>query len=164
MADYALSGANAISLPREDRQSVHYAAILHDIGKLGAPNGAPQDADNLTEEQQAALRKHPIRGYNLLLGIPFLRDSLKPILHHHERYDGRGYPKRLKQEDIPIGASLIAVADAYDNLTTERPSSSALGRKEALAELQKYAGLKFDPLVVKAFTTGLLNAGEDSNS
>ncbi len=103
-------------MSREELEILEYAGILHDIGKLAIPDGLLNKSDSLTNEEWEIIRKHPVIGFNLLKGTPFLKEASRLILYHHEKYDGKGYPDGLKGEAIPIGARLIAVADAFDTI------------------------------------------------
>ena len=154
VSEYALMAATALSLPNEEMHTIEYAAILHDIGKLGFPVSLLNKPDNLTNEERVMIRNHPITGFNLLKGIDFLQEASKLVLYHHEEYDGKGYPRGLMEHSIPRGARLIAVADAFDNLTTEQPNRAAFSKKDAFIELRRYMGSKFDPASVQAFDTG----------
>jgi putative nucleotidyltransferase with HDIG domain len=157
VAEYALMGANYLSLPEAEKQAIEYAAILHDIGKLRIPESILNKSGSLTHEEWQIMRQHPGTGYDLLKKIPFLEEASKLILGHHERYDGKGYPRGLKGEAIPMGARLIAVADAFDNMTTEHCYRAALGRKHAFTELSRCARTQFCPVAVKAFCSGFLH-------
>jgi putative nucleotidyltransferase with HDIG domain len=156
VAKYALMGATNLSLSEEEKQTIEYAAILHDIGKLAVPDSILNKSDTLTYEERRIMRSHSEIGYNLLKAVPFLEEASRLILYHHERYDGKGYPYGLKGEAIPIGARLIAVADAFDNMTTEHTYRAALTKKHAFNELTKYANTQFCPVAVKAFYSGFL--------
>jgi putative nucleotidyltransferase with HDIG domain len=158
VAEYALMAANVLSFTREEYQIIEYAAILHDIGKLSIADGILNKSTALTDEEWAIIRKHPATGYNLLKDIPFLKKASKLILHHHERYDGTGYPEGLSGEEIPMGARLIAVADAFDNMTTHHPYRAALSRQQAFSELNEGARSQFCPVAVKAFNSGFIKA------
>ena len=155
---YALMGATTLSLSKEEKQIIERAAILHDIGKLGIPDSILNKSDTLTNEEWKIIRKHPALGSNLVRGIPSLQEVSKLILYHHERYDGKGYPHGLKGEAIPIGARLIAVADAFDNMTTEHSYRIALSKKDALIELRRCTGSQFCPVAVKAFCSGFVKS------
>jgi putative nucleotidyltransferase with HDIG domain len=158
VSQHVLKGADALSLSKDEKQVIQYAAVLHDIGKLGRPDGMPDKSANLANEEQVSLDKHPVIGFNMLKGLAFLQEASKFILYHHERHDGNGYPKGLKGNAIPLGARLIAVADAFDNMTTERSHRAALSQKAALMELRRCAGSKFDPAAVTAFYSGFVNS------
>jgi HD-GYP domain-containing protein (c-di-GMP phosphodiesterase class II) len=158
VSEYALMGATALSLPANDRQIIEYAAILHDIGKLGISDNILNKTTPPTEEEWKIIYQHPVTGYNLLKGIPFLKEASRLILYHHERYDGKGYPQGLKGEAIPLGSRLIAVADAFDYMTTEHPHRPARGKKDAFTELQRCARTQFCPVAVKAFSSGFVKS------
>ena len=156
VTEYSLIGAREMSLPKEEKQNIEYAATLHDIGKLSIPDNILNKSDALTDKEWQIIRKHPVTGYNLLKDIPFLREASKLILYHHERYDGKGYPQGIIADTIPIGARLIAVADAFDNMTTDHVYRKALSRQQAFAELHKNARSQFCPVAVKAFNSGFV--------
>jgi len=158
VSEYALIGARELSLSKEDKQNIEYAAILHDIGKLSIPDSILNKPDALTNEEWKIIRKHTIVGYNLLREIPFLREASKLIYYHHERYDGKGYPQGLMAETVPLGARLIAVADAFDNMTTDHGYRKALSRQQAFTELNKNARSQFCPVAVKAFNSGFVRS------
>jgi len=158
VSEYALTGAKELSLSKEEKRDIEYAAILHDIGKLSIPDSVLNKSEALTDEEWEMIRKHPTIGYNLLKGIPFLKVASKLILCHHERYDGKGYPQGIKSETLPIGARLIAVADAFDNMTTDHVYRKALTRQQAFAELYKHARSQFCPVAVKAFNSGFVRS------
>jgi len=158
VARYALMGATQLSLPEEERRNIEYAAILHDIGKLAISDSILNKSATLTQEEWRILRSHPQISFNLLKEIPFLVEASKHILYHHERYDGMGYPYGLKGEAIPLGARLIAVADAFDNMTTEHAYHDAISTRDAFVELGKCMGSQFCPIAVKAFYSGFLQA------
>jgi len=156
VSEYALTGARELSLSKEDKQDIEYAAILHDIGKLTIPDSLLNKTGKLTDSEWEIIRKHPTTGYNLLKDIPFLKEASRLILCHHERYDGRGYPGGLEAEAIPLGARLIAVTDAFDNMTTSHTYRKALTRQQAFAELHQCARSQFCPVAVKAFNSGFV--------
>jgi len=154
VSEYALMAATNLSLSREHKQTIEYASVLHDIGKLAIPDRILNKSDRPTDEEWKIIRRHPEIGYNLLREIPFLVEASLLILYHHERYDGKGYPCGLKGEAIPIGARLIAVADAFDNMTIEHPYHNALDNKQAFVELNKNIRSQFCPLALRAFIIG----------
>lgn len=158
VAEYALIGAKELSFPKEDQHYIEYAAILHDIGKLSIPDSVLNKPDALNNEEWELIRKHPLTGYHLLQRIPFLKEASKLILYHHERYDGDGYPHGLRGESIPIGARLIAVADAFDNMTTSHVYKKALRQEQAFAELTRNMRSQFCPVAVKAFNSGFMKS------
>lgn len=144
---------------RDDRvEALRYAGILHDVGKLGVPTRVLQKTGPLSDLEYAAIQLHPVRGTEMVRGIKFLEEAYAGILHHHERLDGRGYPSGLKGEEIPEFARVIAVADAFDSMTSTRSYRGARRVAEALAELQVCAGTQFDPGMVAALVQALERA------
>lgn len=156
VAKYALMGATSLSLSEAEKQTIEYAAILHDVGKLAIPDIILNKSGTLNDEEWSIMRRHPEIGYKLLNKIPFLEEASLLILNHHERFDGNGYPYGLKGEAIPMGSRLIAVADAFDNMATEHAYRAALSNKQAFTELNRYARIQFCPVAVKAFYSGFL--------
>ena len=152
VTEYALRGAAALSLPAEDHEMLEYAGILHDIGKVGIAENILTHRGSLNTQEWEIVREHPRIGANILKEIPFLEKVKRLVLHHHERYDGNGYPDGLRGQDIPIGARLLAVADAYEAMTSLRPyRERTLTQEEAIEELENNKGTQFDPEVVVAF-------------
>lgn len=153
---------------REDRvQSLRYAGMLHDVGKLGVPTRVLQKNSGLTEAEFEAIQRHPGQGVEIIREIDFLDEAVAGIRHHHERLDGRGYPMGLAGKDIPEFARVIAVADAFDSMTTTRSYRGARSVEEALAELLRCAGNQFDPRMVEALVTAVDAHGwvpEDTSS
>jgi HD-GYP domain-containing protein (c-di-GMP phosphodiesterase class II) len=154
LVEYALMGARELGLNKKQQQTIEYAALLHDIGKLSIADSILNKAEPLTEEEWIIIRRHPIVGYEILKDIPFLKEASLLVLYHHEKFDGTGYPQGLHGNSIPIGARLIAVVDAYDNMTTNHAYREAMPQQKAFAELANRAGEQFCPLAVKAFNTG----------
>ncbi len=141
---------------REDRvKTLRHAGILHDVGKLGVPTKLLQKSSGLTEDEFAAVKLHPVRGLEMLSDIEFLDEAFKGILHHHERVDGTGYPMGLRGTQIPEFARVIAVADAFDSMTSTRSYRGAREVDEAIAELQRCKGTQFDPRMVDALVHAL---------
>jgi HD-GYP domain-containing protein (c-di-GMP phosphodiesterase class II) len=158
LVEYALMGARELGLGKKQQQTIEYAALLHDIGKLSIADAVLNKAEPLTDEEWAMIRRHPIVGYEILREIPFLKEASLLILYHHEKYDGSGYPQGLHGDSIPLGARLIAVVDAFDNMTTPHAYKEAMPAQKAFAELSNKAGEQFCPLAVKAFNTGYVRA------
>jgi len=128
------------------------AGLLHDIGKIGIPGYILNKPGPLTyEEFNGIMKTHSALGANIVKDVPFLRDLYKPILYHHEHYDGNGYPEGLKGEQIPIAARILHVADAFEAMTSNRPYRNSLGRSEAIKRLTEASGKQFDPAVIDAF-------------
>jgi hypothetical protein len=141
---------------REDRvESLRYAGLLHDLGKIGVPTRILQKAGRLEDGELAAVQMHPVRGVEMVREIDFLDEARRGILHHHERVDGLGYPMGLRGEAIPEFARVIAVADAFDAMTTVRSYRGARSVEEACEQLRRGRGTQFDPGMVDAFLQGL---------
>jgi len=133
------------------RREVGFGALLHDVGKIATPDQILLKPGKLTDSEWEEMRKHPEAGYRIVKRIGFLKDAAEIVHAHHERYDGKGYPRGLKGDAIPLGARLFMVADVYDALTSERPYKSPLSFEEAAAEITKHKGTQFDPDVVATF-------------
>lgn len=145
---------------RGDRvEAIRYAGMLHDVGKLGVPTKVLQKTGKLTEEEYAAIQLHPMRGLDIVREIGFLDEALAGIMHHHERIDGRGYPMGLAGSEIPEFARVLAVADAFDSMTSTRSYRGARPVDEAIEELRKWSGAQFDPAFVDAFVVALKREG-----
>jgi HD superfamily phosphohydrolase YqeK len=145
---------------RTDRvEAIRYAGMLHDVGKLGVPTRVLQKTGKLTEEEYAAIQLHPMRGLDIVREIGFLDEALAGIMHHHERIDGRGYPMGLAGDEIPEFARVLAVADAFDAMTSTRSYRGARRIEEAVAELRKWSGTQFDPAFVDAFVAAIKREG-----
>ena len=145
---------------REDRvASLRYAGMLHDVGKLGVPTRVLQKSGRLTDDEFAAVQRHPMQGLEIVREIEFLDEANAGIMHHHERLDGLGYPMGLRGEHIPEFARVIAVADAFDSMTTTRSYRGARSLEEAVAELRRCAGTQFDPPMVEALVRAIEEHG-----
>jgi HD-GYP domain-containing protein (c-di-GMP phosphodiesterase class II) len=140
-------------------EAIRYAGMLHDVGKLGVPTKVLQKQGPMTEQEYAAIQLHPMRGLEIVREIGFLDEALTGIMHHHERLDGKGYPMGLAADEIPEFARIIAVADAFDSMTSNRSYRRARGIAEATAELRKQAGTQFDPAMVEAFISAVRRDG-----
>jgi HD-GYP domain-containing protein (c-di-GMP phosphodiesterase class II) len=132
-------------------QHLQLGAALHDVGKVNVPPGVLTKPAALDDVELAHIRAHPVEGAWLVIGVRTLRPALPYVLFHHERWDGTGYPTRRAGHDIPIEGRLLAVADAFDAMTSERPYRAALAVDEALGEVERCAGTQFDPVVARAF-------------
>ena len=141
---------------REDRISaLRYAGILHDVGKLGVPTKLLQKTGRLSESEYEVIKGHPLRGIEMLSNIDFLDEAVAGVLHHHERVDGLGYPMGLTGPQIPEFARVIAVADAFDSMTSTRSYRGARSVTEAIAELRRCNDTQFDPRMVDALIQAL---------
>jgi putative nucleotidyltransferase with HDIG domain len=147
--------ARQIGMGAERVEAIRYAGMLHDVGKLGVPTKVLQKTGPLTEEELAAIQLHPMRGLEIVRQIGFLTEALDGIMHHHERMDGKGYPMGLAGDEIPEFARVIAVADAFDSMTSTRSYREAKTINMAIGELRRGAGTQFDPLIVEAFIAAL---------
>ena len=148
---HAIEVAKEMRLSWEEIRNIEIAARLHDIGKIGIPESILNKAGQLSEDERKIINEHPKMAIRILKTAESLRES-KPLIHfHHERYDGSGYPAGLSGKGIPLGARIIAVADAFDAMRTKRPYRKVLSLEEAVNELQDKAGTQFDPEVVKVF-------------
>jgi HD superfamily phosphohydrolase YqeK len=151
--------AEEIGMSPNRVEEIRYAGMLHDVGKLGVPTKVLQKDGPLTEDENAAIQLHPMRGKEIIKEITFLDEALLGIMHHHEKFDGRGYPLGLAGEEIPQFARIIGVADAFDAMTTSRSYRPARPIPVALAELERCAGTDFDPVIVAAFLKALDRQG-----
>jgi diguanylate cyclase (GGDEF)-like protein/putative nucleotidyltransferase with HDIG domain len=140
-----------LSLSPEQMRALELGALLHDLGKIGVPDYVLSKSDRLTEEEHEVLRSHPALGVRMLARIAELAPAAPVVRHHHERFDGRGYPDGLAGEDIPLVARVVSVADAFDALVRDRPGVRGVPEKDALEEIERGSGTQFDPEVVRAF-------------
>ena len=147
----ALSIAQQMKLDEKQIQQIHWGALLHDVGKIGIPDNILRKPGKLTEDEWKIMRTHPLTGYEMLKSIPFLAPALDVVLHHHERFDGSGYPSGLAGKDIPLSARIFTIADTFDAMTNDRPYRKAFTMEIALGEIQKCANSQFDPEIVNAF-------------
>lgn len=152
---YAIAIAREMGLSEEEIEDLRIAGLLHDIGKIGTYDVLLDKPGGLTKEEYEVVKKHPEKGAELLYPIRQLRHIVSWIKHHHERWDGKGYPDGLKDEEIPLQARILAVADTFDSMTSERPYRKTPGKEEALKELKRCSGTQFDPEVVEAFLRAL---------
>ncbi len=160
--DTALALAGALQLSMEQRRAVRLGSILHDVGKIGISDSILLKAGSLSDEEWKIMRSHPEIGERMLQGIDFLATALPIIRHHHERWDGTGYPDKIAGESIPIGARIVGVCDAFDAMTSDRPYRAALPVDAALEELQKNAGTQFDPQCVKVLVDVVRENGDEN--
>lgn len=149
-AAYAESIAGAMGLDAETRTVLGRAALLHDLGKIGTPDAILRKEGPLTPAERGEINRHPADGARILRGVAFLRGEAELVRHHHESYDGSGYPDGLAGGAIPLGARILAAADTLDAMTTDRPYRKGLSFSEARAELERRAGAQFDPAVIEA--------------
>lgn len=143
--------ANALELKNDIVEQIAMAGRVHDIGKVSIPDRILLKSGQLTEDEYRVMMSHARAGYDILSGLQLYKKCAHYVLYHHEHFDGGGYPEGLSGEAIPIGARILAVADAYDAMTSDRPYRTALSREEALDELRRCSGRQFDPNIVEAF-------------
>lgn len=143
--DLAIAVADAMRVGPDVRASVRLGSLLHDVGKIGISDAILKKPGPLDDGEWAVMRRHPRIGFDMLAGIEFLEPALPVVLHHHERWDGRGYAGGLEAEDIPLGARIVSVCDAYDAMTTDRVYRAAMPTARACEELMACAGTQFDP-------------------
>jgi two-component system cell cycle response regulator len=155
VATLAEATARRLGLTRPELETVRHAAELHDIGKVAIPDDILRKPGRLSDEEWTFIRRHPVAGERIIAAAPALRAVAKLVRASHERWDGRGYPDALGGDDIPLGARIIAVADAFDAMTAGRPYREAISHEAAIAELRECAGSQFDAVVVEAFRAAL---------
>jgi diguanylate cyclase (GGDEF)-like protein/putative nucleotidyltransferase with HDIG domain len=155
---YAVALAEAVGLSPEEVSRVSTAALLHDIGKIGVPDKVLNKKGKLTKEDWEAIKSHPRLGATIVGNVPNLAPCVSTILHHHERWDGTGYPEGLKGEQISVEARILAIADSYEAMSAARPYRPALCSEKVLTELRRGAGSQFDPELVQVFI-GIVEAG-----
>lgn len=148
---YATELARALGLSAEEVKDVRQAAILHDLGKIGIPESILQKKASLTPQEFEEIKRHPQIAVDIIRPIHFLHKLIPLIRHHHERWDGKGYPDGLKAEHIPLGARIVALADVYHSLISDRPYRKAFSKQEALHMIKEGAGTQFDPRIVDLF-------------
>lgn len=151
VARISLMIGKQMKLSLQDVKELEYAALFHDIGKIGIPDDILLKSSKLTDEEYTVIQRHPVLGVNILKSIEFLKEILPIVKHHHERYDGKGYPDKMLRDDIPLCSRIIAVADTYDAMTSDRPYRKRLAHQVAVSEIVKNKGMQFDPNVVDAF-------------
>jgi HD-GYP domain-containing protein (c-di-GMP phosphodiesterase class II) len=160
--EYAMELARMLGLSQEQAERLQYAAILHDIGKLGIPDSILNKPGKLTDEEFAVMKTHPVKGDAIVAKIPFLAHVGPLIRHHHERWDGKGYPDGLAGVNIPIESRIITVLDSYEAMTSDRVYRKAPGKQFAINELRRCSGTQYDPAVIAAFLEIIEEpAGED---
>ena len=157
VAEISAAIANAMGLPQETNEKVKLAGTVHDVGKIGVSESILNKPGRLTHEEFQHVQKHPEVGQHILTPIAGDEEILKIVRSHHERYDGTGYPDGLKRDQIPLGSRIIAVADAYEAMTSQRPYRRAMSGESALIEIERGEGTQFDPNVAEAFLSSFRN-------
>lgn len=151
VAEISLLIGKKLKLSEEELKKLEYAALFHDIGKIGIPDSILLKNGRLTDEEFEVIKKHPEMGVNILGSISFLEDILPIIKHHHEKYIGKGYPDNLSGNEIPLDARIIAVADTYDAMTSDRPYRKKLSHRTAVDDIMNNKGTQFEERIVDAF-------------
>lgn len=150
-AHYGLALAGKVDPDLAARPEVAYGFFLHDIGKVGIPESILCKAGPLTDLEWIVMKSHPNQGARIVEPIPFMGEAVEIVRSHHERFDGGGYPRGLRGEEIPLAARIFGIADSFDAMTSDRPYRSALSTDEAVAEIIAGSGTQFDPSCVEAF-------------
>ena len=151
LAEWGIRVARDIGVGEKLLGDIEAAALLHDIGKVGIPDDVLKSSARLTDDQWDLMKKHPEYGWAIVRLFPHLERASLYVLHHHERVDGGGYPAGLKGEEIPVGARIVSVIDAFDAMTSNRPYRKGLSFEEAVRRLTEARGTQFDPKVVDCF-------------
>ncbi len=150
---YTIALARAMGHDQEDIRMIARGAFLHDIGKMAIPDAILLKPGALTEDERTIMREHALRGYQMVRKIPYLRDAAEIVYAHQERYDGKGYPRGLRGDEIPFGARVFAIADTLDAITSNRPYRKASSFAEARQEIIKCSGSQFDPELVEVYSS-----------
>lgn len=164
VAAYADAVARRMDLGAAERRTLQAASLLHDIGKIGVPDSILNKPGKLTEEEFEIMRRHPQMGVDILAPFAGLREHRKIILHHHERYDGRGYPTGCKGEEIPLGSRILAAVDAVDTMLSRRTYKEPMAPGDVRKELGAQAGIQFDPSVVSVTLGWMDDGGHEQNA
>jgi putative nucleotidyltransferase with HDIG domain len=151
VTELAVLIARELKLSPADLEKIEWAGLLHDIGKIGIKLEALNKPEKITREEHEMFKDHCVMGKQILESIHFLRDIVPLVYYHHEWYDGAGYPEGIKGKNIPLGARILAVADSYDAMTSDRPYRKAMSQAKAVKELQRFSGTQFDPQIVDVF-------------
>ncbi len=158
---YTIAMARAMGIPKEKIAVIARGAFLHDIGKMAIPDAILRAPRPLTPEEVGIMKEHSFRGYNMLKRIPFLQEAAEIVYSHQEKFDGSGYPRGLKGEEIPLGARIFSIADTLDAIRTDRPYRPGRSLSVAKEEIKAWAGRQFDPKIVEVFLNMPDNIWED---
>jgi len=151
VTEYSLSIGSKLNLSETELRDLYLGAVLHDIGKIGTDDDVLNKPDSLNLREETLVREHPTKGTLFIVGVENLSHIVPVILHHHERWDGKGYPGRLKGEQIPLHARIVCITDAFDAMMSNRSYREGLDKETAIRELQKEKGTQFDPFLVDVF-------------
>lgn len=157
VAQYSLLIGKKMGLSEEEQNKLLIGGLFHDIGKIGVPDTILRKTDKLTDEEYSEIKNHPSIGAHILAPATIFQDIIPIVKHHHEKYDGRGYPSQLKGEDIPLYARIAAIADTFDAMTSKRPYRDALPVETVIAEVERCKGTQFDPQIADIFLDILRN-------
>jgi HD-GYP domain-containing protein (c-di-GMP phosphodiesterase class II) len=153
LAEWGMRVGQELGLEESALQNLEVAALLHDIGKVGIPDAILRKPGKLEPEEYALMKKHPEYGWAVLRMLPGFERAALDILHHHETFDGKGYPAGLKDTEIPVVSRIVCVIDAFDAMVSSRPYRKGLPHEEAVRRLKEASGTQFDPVVVECFLT-----------
>ncbi len=148
---YSVKIGEMIGIDPQQLSLLEFAGLLHDIGKIGVPEIILNKPGRLTDEEYSIICRHPARGGQILSRLKNMQYVIECVIHHHERYDGKGHPDGLKGDRIPLGARILAVADSYDAMTSDRPYRKGMPHEKAIEELKRCSGTQYDPSLVEAF-------------
>lgn len=151
LAEWGMRVGQELGLGEAELQNLEVAALLHDLGKVGIPDSILRKPGRLDEDEYALMKKHPEYGWAVLRMVPGFERAALDILHHHENFDGRGYPAGLKGTEIPVVSRIVSVIDAFDAMVSSRPYRKGLPYEEAVRRLVEASGTQFDPVVVPCF-------------
>lgn len=152
VTEITMATARAINMPDEEMNTLRLAGLIHDLGKIGIEDDILRKPGRLDEREYSIIKTHPEKGVQIIEPLDFLKDTIPIILHHHERFDGTGYPKGLGGHEIPLGSRIIAAADTFDAMTSSRAYRKARNNEEAIAELVRCSGSQFDPEIVELYS------------
>ena len=153
VAAYSLVLAKEAGYPVDGLETLEFGAFLHDIGKIGIKDAVLLKPGPLDDVEWVHMREHPVKGYEIASKIEMLKPIMSAVRNHHERWDGSGYPDKMVAEEIPLAARIVAIADAFDAMATDRPYKQALPLEECEAVLRKTAGKMYDPELIEVFVT-----------
>lgn len=163
VAFYCITVGKEMNLTPDELYTLELSALFHDLGKIGVPDAVLKKPSRLTEEEFLEMKLHPSKSFEILKPFTLMNEIAKNAKHHHERFDGRGYPDNLKGEDIPLFSRLILIADTFDAMTSTRPYRKGLPFEVAFQELTEFSGTQFDPALVKHFISAIKKESEKSD-
>jgi putative nucleotidyltransferase with HDIG domain len=161
VASYSMALANRLELPPDDLRRILFGSLLHDVGKMGLRDDIINKPGPLTPDEWVQMKLHPVVGAQIVEKMEFLTGAIDIVRHHHESWDGKGYPDGLPGENIPLHARIVTVADSFDAMTTDRPYRKALSIAEAVRRIEESSGVQFDPAIARVFTRYVREKGRD---